>query len=143
MIYEIEQLEDTKQAATHIAALLRTGDVVALEGPMGSGKTTLTGFIARALGAEDSATSPTFAIAQRYDGPLPIWHLDLYRIEEADLYDIGYEDYFYPEEAITFIEWPDKAGSLLPASAFRIRLTKEGGRRLELDPRLAKRGIKE
>lgn len=139
MVYEIDRLEQTKQAAISIAALLRAGDVLALKGPMGSGKTTLTGYIARALGSDDPVSSPTFSIAQRYDGPLPVWHLDLYRIEEADLYDIGYEDYFYPENAVTVIEWPEKAGALLPADAFALEIGTEGIRHISMDPRLLER----
>ena len=135
----MDAIEQTQKAATRIAALLRAGDVVGLYGPMGSGKTTLVKYIARALKTTDAVSSPTFSLAQRYDGTLPLWHLDLYRIEEADLYDIGYEDYFYPEEAATLIEWPEKAGSLLPETAFTLCLTKNENRTIQIDPRLLER----
>ena len=134
----IQTLEETKRAATAIAAVLRAGDVLLLDGPMGAGKTTLAAMIAEALGCEGAASSPTFSIAQQYDGPLPVWHLDLYRLEQEDLYDIGYEDYFYPEEAVTLIEWPDRAGALLPKNALRIEF-QTNPRKLRIDDRLQER----
>lgn len=134
-------MKDTEQAAKMIAAVLREGDVFALEGEMGVGKTTLVKEIVKNVNPKAEVTSPTFALAQRYEGNLTVWHLDLYRLEhEEELEDIGYEDYFYPEGAVTFIEWPHNAGDYLPSDAHIIRMEKERDYRImTLETDLAQR----
>jgi tRNA threonylcarbamoyladenosine biosynthesis protein TsaE len=95
-----------------IAARLRSGDVVALEGGLGAGKTTLARAILAALGHKGEVPSPTFTIIETYDAPplrLPVVHADFYRLEHPDeLMEIGLDD--YREGAVLLAEWPDKAG---------------------------------
>lgn len=141
MNLRINQLQDTRNAASKIAAVLRVGDVIALKGEMGAGKTTFVKELVRALQSADHASSPTFAIAQRYEGAQPVWHLDLYRLEDPEeLEDIGYEEYFYPEDAITVIEWPQIARDYLPRTAHAFEIIVNGeDRTLQIDDELARR----
>ncbi|MFM7349512.1 MAG: tRNA (adenosine(37)-N6)-threonylcarbamoyltransferase complex ATPase subunit type 1 TsaE [Erythrobacter sp.] len=95
-----------------VAAALREGDVVALEGGLGAGKTTLARAILAALGHQGEVPSPTFTIIETYDSPplrLPVVHADFYRLEDpAELAEIGLDD--YREGAVLLAEWPDQAG---------------------------------
>ena len=91
------------------------GEVFALHGVLGAGKTQLAKGLARGLGYRGDVTSPTFTIVHEYlGGRLPVYHIDLYRIEnEKDAIDIGLEEYL-PGEGVTVIEWPEKISALLP-----------------------------
>lgn len=123
----------TEAFGAALAGQLRPGDVVALFGSLGAGKTTLARGILRGLGHRGDVASPTFPIVQTYDPPatrLPVWHVDLYRIENpAELVEIGLED--ARDEAALLIEWPERLPRLWPES---LRLTLEvlpaGGRAL-------------
>lgn len=111
------------------AHTLRSGDVVSLEGTLGAGKTQVVQWIAHALGADRPASSPTFSLVNHYRTPnRDLYHLDLYRLESPnELEDIDYETYFYPEEAITFLEWAEKAKDYLPHGMMHVRIVvKEG-----------------
>jgi tRNA threonylcarbamoyladenosine biosynthesis protein TsaE len=113
---------------------LGTGTVVALEGSLGAGKTTLVKGIALGLEIEEPVTSPTFAIIQEYCGRLPLFHIDLYRIrEKAEIDDLGLEEYIFGD-GVCVIEWPDKADALLPAQTLRVAITvaDDGKRHFEL-----------
>lgn len=120
----IRNLDDLKKFAKNLAPLLKEGDVINLIGDMGAGKTTLVGEIARFYGIEDSS-SPTFAIVNIYEGDIKIYHLDLYRFTNPDeLLDIDFETYFYPEGAITFLEWAENGEGYLPDNMINIRIGK-------------------
>lgn len=120
----INNLEELKEFARKLAPLLRAGDVINLIGDMGAGKTTLVNEIARLFGINDSS-SPTFAIVNIYEGDVEIYHLDLYRFDNPDeLLDIDFETYFYPEEAITFIEWAENGEGYLPDNMIDIKIDK-------------------
>jgi tRNA threonylcarbamoyl adenosine modification protein YjeE len=111
---------------TEFARELRTGDVVALGGPLGSGKTTFVRAAVRALHNDDPATSPTFTFWHRYvkEGSVPIDHLDLYRVEDpSELAELGLEEAF-GGDSIVFVEWWEHAPGLLPAR--RIEVAIEG-----------------
>jgi tRNA threonylcarbamoyladenosine biosynthesis protein TsaE len=131
--------ESTIEAGRRIGARLPPGAVLSLEGVLGSGKTTLVKGIALALEIEEQVTSPTFTLISRYQGrregrQLTLMHVDLYRIErERELEDLGLEELF-EAQAITVIEWGEKARAFLPPEAVRLRLRLEadGTRRLEL-----------
>ena len=120
----INNLEELKEFAKKLAPLLKKGDVINLIGDMGAGKTTLVNEIASFYGIYDSS-SPTFAIVNIYEGDIEIYHLDLYRFEDPDeLLDIDFETYFYPESAITFLEWAENGEGYLPDGMIDIRIEK-------------------
>lgn len=120
----IDNLEKMKEFAIKLAQCLKKGDVVRLDGDLGAGKTTLVTFIADYFNIKN-VTSPTFSIVNIYNGDVDIYHLDLYRFEDEDeILDIDFENYFYPEDAITFIEWAEKSESYLPNEMINIKIDK-------------------
>src|SRR5438034_11189935 len=99
--------EETEALAARLARALAPGDVVTVSGDLGAGKTTFVRGAARALGVAGPVSSPTFTIGHRYDAPVPVAHLDLYRIAGLDPEEWGdLEPYF--EGTIAFVEWPDR-----------------------------------
>jgi tRNA threonylcarbamoyladenosine biosynthesis protein TsaE len=118
----------TAALATAIAPLLEPGDVVLMRGELGAGKTTLTRALAAALGIDGRVTSPTFALAQRYEGPVPLLHIDAYRLPGADDEELGllFADH---ADAVTVVEWPDQLGPGLPAARLEIELSHAGPER--------------
>jgi tRNA threonylcarbamoyladenosine biosynthesis protein TsaE len=121
--------------AAEFAGALRAGDVVALVGDLGSGKTAFVRAVVRALLGDDVATSPTFTFRHRYAGPPPIEHLDLYRIDDpAEAVELGLEEAF-ESNAIVLVEWPERLPMLLPAIAARVTIHGSGDapRRLEIE----------
>ena len=128
--------EATEALGRALAARLRPGDVVALHGDLGAGKTALVRGIAAGLGADPGAVaSPTFTIAHAYAAPgLTVHHLDLYRLTSPEaVREIGGDDYFDPERAVTLVEWPERAGPLLPPGALHLRLAHAGGDARDVD----------
>lgn len=120
----INTLSDLEKFANKLAPLIKEGDVVNLIGDMGAGKTTLVNAIARFFNIYDSS-SPTFAIVNIYEGRKIFYHLDLYRFESPDdLLDIDFETYFYPQGAITFLEWAENGEGYLPEGMINIRIDK-------------------
>ena len=120
--------EDTKKLAREIAAHIKPGQVVALYGDLGSGKTTLTGFIVAELGFKSRVQSPTFVIMRKYkkdSGKIKVInHIDLYRISNlAEIIDLGLAETFVEKETISIIEWPELAETLLPENTVRIKFT--------------------
>ena len=130
-LFEVNSVEETWELARRFAEELRPGDVVCLEGELGAGKTTFTQGLAAALGMSGRVTSPTFCIVQEHgfrgespriccgDAPrIPLLvHMDLYRLSgEEDVEAIGWEDYL-SRGAVLVVEWPDRAGGLVPESA--------------------------
>lgn len=127
MTREVNGVEETWALAGEVAATLKPGDVVCLEGDLGAGKTTFTQGLAKAMGVAGRVTSPTFCIVQehRAENPAPgapslLVHMDLYRLHgEDDVIAIGWEDYL-SEGAVLVVEWPERAGSLIPRDAVHI-----------------------
>ena len=118
----------TAGLAARLGALLRVGDVVALGGPLGAGKTTFVrALIAAALGAPSEVPSPTFTLVQIYDLPAgPLWHFDLYRLSGSDeVLELGWDDAV--SEGIVIVEWPDRLGPLLPGDRLEVDLNFAGG----------------
>ena len=125
--------EATTAFGRSIAARLRPGDVLALYGSLGAGKTTLARGILEGLGHEGDVASPTFAIVQAYDPPdvrLPAWHVDLYRIDEpAELEELGLEETL--NDGVLLIEWPERLQTLWPQSLkLWLEAEDDGGRAL-------------
>ena len=106
---------ETESFALGLSEALRPGDVIALVGDLGSGKTTLTKYIAKGLGVTEVVTSPTFTIVNEYtSGRLPLYHFDAYRLrDEEDAFDIGMEEYF-DKGGVCIIEWADLIEGILP-----------------------------
>ncbi len=122
---EIESLSELPKVAEAVLGELRGRSVVLFRGPMGAGKTTLISRIAAALGAEDTVTSPTFALVNQYEGEggRRIYHFDFYRINNVEeALDLGYEEYFYSGE-LCLVEWPEKIEPLLPEDAMTVTIT--------------------
>ena len=124
---------ETKKFATDVAQTLKKGDVIALVGDLGTGKTTLSKYIAEALGITETITSPTFTIVQEYhSGRLPLYHFDVYRVDDIEeMYRIGYEEYFYGE-GVCIVEWADIVEEIIPeyAKVIFIEYGEDEGERL-------------
>lgn len=125
--------QETKEFGKELGTSLQAGDIVALIGDLGTGKTALTKYIAEGLGIKSMITSPTFTIVQEYhDGRLPLYHFDVYRImEPEEMYELGYEEYFFGN-GVCVVEWADRIEELLPKDAKFIYLEygKEQGERV-------------
>lgn len=119
--FEVNSVEETWGIARKFAEGLKPGDVICLEGDLGAGKTTFTQGLAAALGVSGRVTSPTFCIVQEHSGEGKLLvHMDLYRLHgEEDVEAIGWEDYL-ARGAIMVVEWPERAGSLIPNNAYHI-----------------------
>ena len=114
--------QETEALAARLAAHLHTGDVVAVSGDLGAGKTTFVRGAARALGVTGPVSSPTFTIGHRYEAPIPVAHLDLYRIAGLDPEEWGdLEPYF--DGSIAFVEWPEHGGDWLPPARVTVTLS--------------------
>lgn len=111
----------TAELGKSLAAKLRSGDVIALSGPLGVGKTALVRAMLGAMGHAGEVPSPTFAIVQPYDAlEPPIWHVDLYRIEDAsEVEELGLDA---ADEGVLVVEWPERAGSQAFPNALRLVL---------------------
>jgi tRNA threonylcarbamoyladenosine biosynthesis protein TsaE len=131
----LEGAAATEAFGRRIAPLLRPGDAIALYGDLGAGKTTLARGIIAGLGHEGDVASPTFPIVQPYeDLDVPVWHVDLYRIEEpSELDELALDEAL--EEGCLLIEWPERLGSALWPNALRLTLSRdeEGARALTAD----------
>ncbi|MGY0694892.1 tRNA (adenosine(37)-N6)-threonylcarbamoyltransferase complex ATPase subunit type 1 TsaE [Virgibacillus sp. FSP13] len=113
--------QETIKLAERLAVLLKPGDVITLEGDLGAGKTTLTKGIARGLGVTRTVNSPTFTIIKEYVGELPLYHMDVYRLEDSDE-DIGFSEYFNGE-GISIVEWAQFIEDFLPHERLNINIT--------------------
>lgn len=121
---DTRSLEETLQFGERLGRTLQRGDVVALSGELGAGKTALIKGLARGLGITDEVTSPTFTLIHEYGGGrVPLFHIDLYRLDSLEqALAIGIEEYL-DTPGVTAIEWSEKIDKLLPATATRIRIT--------------------
>lgn len=112
---------DTRAVGAGIAALLRVGDVVVLSGDLGAGKTVLAQGIAAGLGVTERVVSPTFALARRYEGRVPLHHLDVYRLDRVqEAIDLGLEELL--DDGVVVVEWGEGVHELLPTERLEVRL---------------------
>ena len=118
---------ETEEVGARLAADLGPGDVVLVSGELGTGKTTLIRGACRALGVMEPVTSPTFTIGQRYEGRLPVSHLDVYRLEGLEGEDPGLLDDYLTDDAVAFVEWPPAAEGELERVTLRVELVHDGG----------------
>lgn len=98
--------------------------LILLKGELGAGKTTLVKELCIALGVKDTVSSPTYSLANIYDGDIMVNHLDLYRIKDVrEAIDMGIEEYLYDKKSVTLIEWPEVIQSILPESAIELKIS--------------------
>ncbi|HZH61462.1 MAG TPA: tRNA (adenosine(37)-N6)-threonylcarbamoyltransferase complex ATPase subunit type 1 TsaE, partial [Metabacillus sp.] len=113
--------EDTTTIAINLSKKLKKRDVITLEGDLGAGKTTFTKGLAKGLGISRNVNSPTFTIIKEYkDGRLPLYHMDVYRVENADE-DLGFDEYFHGN-GITVVEWAHLIEDQLPDERLDIKI---------------------
>ncbi len=124
---------ETIELGRALSSALRPGDVVAFYGDLGAGKTTMIKGVAAGLGVADVVKSPSFVIVTEYAGRLPVYHVDLYRLNEnSDFESIGLDSYL-GGDGVCLIEWAERAEKVLPDKAIRVRMSVEGsGRRIEI-----------
>ncbi|GAF66673.1 putatice ATPase [Bacillus sp. TS-2] len=123
-IIETHSPEETMQWAEKIAKQLFPGAVLTLEGDLGAGKTHFTKGIAKGLGVKRVVNSPTFTIIKEYSGRLPLYHMDVYRLDDQ-FEEIGLEDYFYGQ-GVTVVEWASKIRPQLPKERLDIEIFRTG-----------------
>ena len=131
----LENENKTKEIGYKLGKLLQPGSVICLIGDLGAGKTTMTQSLAKALEVEDYITSPTFTIVNEYEGRIPLYHFDVYRIGSSDeMYDIGYDEYINGE-GVCIIEWANLIDDILPDEYLYIELKyKDMSREMILNP---------
>lgn len=131
----LPDLAATEAAGRALAQVLRVGDVVALSGDLGAGKTSFARGLLAGLGVEDEVPSPSYSLVIPYEGlPIPIWHVDLYRLDDAaDAEELGLDEAL--TDGALVIEWPERLGAALWPQALKIHISVaiEGGRRLTAD----------
>jgi tRNA threonylcarbamoyladenosine biosynthesis protein TsaE len=124
MTYKSNSPKETQNIAKAFAKTLKKGDVLCLSGDLGTGKTAFVQGLATGLGITDYVNSPTFTIVNCYEGVLPLYHFDVYRIADPDeMYEIGYEEYVYGD-GISVIEWPEIISEILPEKRYDIKICK-------------------
>lgn len=136
MTITISDINDLDRAARAFIDAIGTRRLFAFYGKMGAGKTTFIKAVCEALGTTDIVTSPTFAIVNEYDtaSGRPVFHFDFYRIKRlTEVYDIGYEDYFYNSDGLCFMEWPELVEDILPDDTVHVSITEQpdGSRLIE------------
>jgi tRNA threonylcarbamoyladenosine biosynthesis protein TsaE len=124
--------DQTERLAAQLAERLRPGDVVLVAGELGTGKTTFVRGACRALGVTDPVTSPTFTIGQRYAGPVPVSHLDLYRLGSLEQEEPGLLDDYLTPDSVAFVEWPEVGAAEIGPVAATVRIEHAGGDRREI-----------
>ena len=131
MTFKTITAEETIELGRKIGSLLKKGDIIALQGTLAAGKTTITKGIAESLGVKDTITSPTFCIISEYEGRLPLYHMDVYRLDgEEDFANLGTQDMLYGD-GVCLIEWSEKIMGELPKSTITLKIQpEEDGTRL-------------
>lgn len=122
--FKIENEDAIREFGLMLAEKIEPNDVIALNGDLGTGKTTLTKYIAEGLGIKETISSPTFTIVKEYrTGRVPLFHFDLYRIgDEEEFEDIGLDEFLFAG-GVCVIEWPDAAAGVLPENAIAVNIT--------------------
>ena len=122
MEYLSHSVEETEAIAEALGRRLTGGSVVAYRGGLGMGKTAFTRGLARGLGCRGRVTSPTFTIVNEYDGPTPLFHFDVYRLEDAEaLFDIGWDDYL-DRSGVCAVEWSENIAEFIPDDAVTVTI---------------------
>lgn len=127
--------DETILLGEKIGKLLKKGDVIAMQGTLAAGKTTITKGIAKALGITDTITSPTFCLISEYYGKMPLYHMDVYRLEGSeDFINLGTDDMIYGD-GVSIIEWSEKIMDELPKKTITLKISpmEDGGRKIEIE----------
>lgn len=125
MEYTSNSYEETLAIAAAFAKTLSKGDAVCMYGDLGAGKTAFVQGMAKGLNISAAITSPTFTIVNEYEGDIPLYHFDVYRIADSDeMYEIGYEEYVYGC-GISVIEWAELISDILPDTRYNVTITKD------------------
>lgn len=127
VIFHTNSADETIELGRKIGSFLKKGDVIALQGGLAAGKTTITKGIASSLGVKDEITSPTFCLISEYEGKTPFYHMDIYRLEGTDDFiNLGAEDFIYGN-GVSVIEWSEKIMDELPDKTIIISLEAKDG----------------
>ena len=131
LTFTTSSAEETITLGEKIGRLLKKGDIIAMQGTLAAGKTTITKGIAKALGITDTITSPTFCLISEYQGTMPLYHMDVYRLDGTeDFINLGTDDMLYGD-GVSIIEWSEKIMDELPSRTIILRLTpQEDGSRI-------------
>lgn len=126
VVFVTHSEQETVELGSRMGKLLGAGDIVLLYGGLGAGKTVLTRGIALGLGTRDMVTSPTYTLMHRYEGRVPIFHFDLYRLGGPDeVLDLGYEEFFYGD-GVSVVEWPESLEYLCPEEYVKVEMEATG-----------------
>ena len=120
--FHTSSAEETIELGKKIGSLLQKGDIIAMQGTLAAGKTTITKGIAQSLGIKDEITSPTFCLISEYEGKMPLYHMDVYRLEGGeDFINLGVEDLMYGN-GVSLIEWSEKVMDELPKKTIILKI---------------------
>ncbi len=118
--------EETRQVGVLLGRLFEPGDILCMYGDLGAGKTALSQGVALGLNVNEHVTSPTFTLINEYQGRIPLYHMDVYRLGGPDeMDDLGYEEYFYGD-GVTLVEWANLVKEALPAERLDLQIIKRG-----------------
>jgi len=126
LIVETHNADETQALGARLGSAVEAGDVILLKGPFGAGKTTFVQGLARGLGVEDQVTSPSFVIACEYQGRIPLYHVDLYRLDEMDETTLEALAEYFGGDGVCAVEWPDTVPTDLIQGAAHIALSASG-----------------
>ena len=135
LTFTTSSAEETISLGQKIGKLLKKGDIIAMQGTLAAGKTTITKGIAQALGITETITSPTFCLISEYQGSMPLYHMDVYRLDGIeDFINLGTDDMLYGD-GVSIIEWSEKIMDELPSSTIILKITPQddGKRLIEID----------
>lgn len=132
--YRAVTAEETRGIGREFARRLEPGAIVCMNGPLGAGKTTFIQGAASCFDIEEAVTSPSFTIASEYEGTLPFYHIDVYRLDSAEEFELlGLEEYLFGA-GVTFIEWSEKIREALPSPLWHVEITieRDGSRTIDI-----------
>ena len=135
LTFTTSSAEETIELGKKIGKLLKKGDIIAMQGTLAAGKTTITKGIAQALGITETITSPTFCLISEYQGTMPLYHMDVYRLDgREDFINLGTDDMLYGD-GVSIIEWSEKIMDELPSNTIVLKITPQddGTRLIEID----------
>ena len=128
-----QNVENTKQIAAQIARLLQGGEILFFEGPIGAGKTVMVKEIVKGLGVKKSPVSASFSLLKKYqNNNFTMYHADLFRLEEGEMFNLGFEEMLEDETAILLVEWPGPAKEFFPKNRLEITVALLEGDRREI-----------